>query len=157
LFEPVGLAAIVASLVFVGYQIQQDHEIARSQLSSETIVMLAAIYETMSESDFSDVYVKMLDSPENLSTSEMVQINSHLQAVSQIFFRECFLMRGGVFGECEELIRSHIPLFFGNKYAQTWWEGSLMKAFLPDWVDEEISKLDPDTEMQRIEAVKNDL
>jgi len=153
LLETVGIVAVVASLIFVGYQIQQDHDIARSQLGSETFVMLDNIYEARYDPVLASAYVKMLDSPEELTKVEVFQLNSHLQAMAQIFFRECYLTRRDVFTECEELIRSHIPLYFGNKYAQIWWEGSMMKSFLPEWVDEEISKVDPNTESQRIEAI----
>ena len=153
LIETVGIASLIASLVFVGYQIQQDRDIARSQLGSETFVMLDSIYEARYDPLLAAVYVKMLDSPEELTTVEAFQINSHLQAIAQILFRECYLTRRGVFTECEELILSHIPLYFGNAYAQIWWEGSLMKSFLPEWVDEEISKIDPDTESQRIRGI----
>jgi hypothetical protein len=155
LFETIGLAAIVASLVFVGYQVRQDRAIARAQLGSESIFLLNATYEVMYDPGFSEAYAKMLDNPGGLSTSEMLQINYRLESITGIFFRECYLVRRGVFVGCESLIRTHIPLFFGNKYAQMWWEGSTFKPLLPGWVDEEISKLDPNTEMRKIEAIKN--
>ena len=157
LFEGVGVTAIVASLIFVGYQIQQDHDIARSQLGSETFAMLGQIYEARSGPELSEIYFKMLDSPEELSTVEMLRVNNYLQSVTQLFFRECFLMRRNVFIECEDLIRSHVPLFFGNAYAKKWWEGSMMKRYLPEWVDEEISRVDPQAEIERIEEIRSAL
>jgi hypothetical protein len=155
--ELLGIAAIVASLVFVGFQIQQDRVIARSSLTSETVAMLVGMQHSMSSPESSAVYAKMLDRPGDLSLDEMLQINHRLEAVTQIFFRECYLKNRGVFPDCDRLIRVHLPIFFGNKYAQTWWEGSIMKPLLPNWVGEEIAKLDPDTEMDRIEAIKREL
>ena len=61
------------------------------------------------------------------------------------------------FRECEEMARTNIPLFFGNRYAQSWWEGSKMRPILPNWMDAEIKALDPGTELQRIESVKDGL
>jgi hypothetical protein len=153
-FEALGIAAIVASLVFVGYQIKQERVIARAQLGSETTFLVNAVYEVMYDPDFSDVYSKMLEDSSSLSISEMLQINNRLESVSGIFFRECYLVRRGVFAECEGFIRAHIPIFFGNEYAQKWWKGSKQKSYLPDWVDEEISKLDPKTEMRQIEDIR---
>ena len=157
LFEVVGLAAIVASLVFVGFQIRQDRVIARSELASGTADVLLSIQEMMADPEYARVYAKMLDQPEDLSVEEMLQINRTLQMVSTLFFRECYLTDRGVFVECDGLIRSHMPLYFGNKYAQAWWKDSYMKPNLPNWVSEEIAGLDPDTERQRLEKVKEGL
>ena len=155
--ELLGIAAIVASLVFVGFQIQQDRVIARSSLTSETVAILLEMHDAMSSPESSAVYAKMLERPGDLTLDEMLQINHRLEAFTQIFFRECYLKNRGVFPDCDRFIRVHIPIFFGNRYAQTWWEGSPMKPLLPNWVGEEITKLDPDTEMDRIEAVKREL
>jgi hypothetical protein len=147
--------AVVASLIFVGYQIQQDRDIARAQLGSESIFLLNSLYEAMYDPEFSDTYAKMLDDPDGLSNSEMLQINYRLESVVGIFFRECYLVDRGVFAVCEPLIRTHIPMFFGSEYAQIWWKGSTFRPLLPDWVDEEVLSLDPNTEKQKIEAIKN--
>jgi hypothetical protein len=155
--ELVGISAIVASLIFVGYQIKQDRMIARSELGSETATLLVEIHDAMSNPEWSEVYAKMLDRPGDLSVDEMLQINHRLEAISQIFFRECYLLTRGVFDGCDTVIRTHLPIFFGNRYAQIWWQESMMKPLLPSWVDEEIAKLDPDTEMHRIEAIKREL
>ena len=38
-FEVVGVIAIIASLLFVGFQLRQDHLIAKSALSSEAFAI----------------------------------------------------------------------------------------------------------------------
>ena len=152
--EVVGIAAIVASLVFVGYQIQQDRAIARAQLGSETHGLMNAVYEAMYDPEFSDVYAKMLKDSDSLSTSEMLQINSRLSSVADLFYRECYLVRRGVFAHCDLMIRAYIPRFFGNEYAQKWWKASREQFYLPEWINEEILKLDPDTDLQFIEDIR---
>jgi hypothetical protein len=156
-FEVVGLIAIVASLIFVGFQLRQDRVIARSELGAGTAEAVLSIQEVMADPEQARVYAKMLDHPEDLSVEEMLQINRTLQMVSTLFFRECYLTDRGVFVECEELIRSHMPLYFGNKYAQAWWKESHIKPRLPNWVSEEIAGLDPGTELQRLEKIKEGL
>jgi hypothetical protein len=153
-FETLGLAAIVASLVFVGYQIQQDRAIARAQLGSETHGLINAVYEAMYDPGFSDVYAKMLEDSDSLSTSEMLQVNNRLASVTDLFYRECYLVRRGVFANCDQMIRAYIPRFFGNEYAQKWWKAYPGKSFHPEWIDEEISKLDPETDMRLIEDIR---
>ena len=84
----------------------------------------------------------------------MMQINNRLDAVTDLFYRECYLVRRCVFANCDKMIRAYIPRFFGNEYAQKWWKAHPGKSYLPDWIDEEISKLDPETEMRIIEDIK---
>ena len=119
--------------------------------------MIIETYESMYDPELSRTYAKMLESPDDLTVEEMLQLNSRLEAVTELFFRECYLVRRGVFNECEEMARLNIPLFFGNRYAQSWWEGSKMRPRLPNWMDAEIKALDPGAELQRIESVKDGL
>lgn len=152
--EAIGIATIVASLVFVGYQIQQDRAIARAQLGSETHTLINAVYEAMYDPEFSDVYAKMLEDSDSLSLSEMLQVNNRLNAVTDLFFRECYLVRRGVFANCDQMIRANVPRFFGNEYAQKWWKAQPQRSLLPEWLDEEILKVDPKTDMRIIEDIR---
>ena len=153
--ELIGIAAIVASLVFVGFQIRQDRILARSELGSGTSEMVVAINDAMAEPEFAKVYAKMLDRPEDLSVDEMLQINRRLKMVHELFVRECYLWDRGVFGGCETVIRFSIPLYFGNRYAQSWWKQTeRLPDLIPAWIDEEITSLDPDLERRRLEKIK---
>ena len=58
--ELVGIAAIVASLVFVGLQMRQDHVFARSELGAGSFESLAALRQEMTDSEFAATYAKML-------------------------------------------------------------------------------------------------
>ncbi len=108
----------------------------------------------MYDPEFSNVYAKMLEDSDSLSTSEMLQINNRLLSVTDLFYRECYLVRRGVFPDCEAMIRAYIPVFFGNEYAQKWWKVSKSNLSLPEWIDQEISRLDPETEMRTIESIR---
>lgn len=156
--ETIGVLSIVASLVFVGYQIQQDRVIARAELGSDSVAMDIAIHEALHNPELSGTYWKMLRNPEDLSEVEILQMNNLLQRITELFFRECYLFARGIFPECKQMIESHAPLFFGNKYAQLWWEKETnFKPFLPSWVDAQIKSIDPSIELNNIEALKSRL
>ena len=147
LFETVGLIAVVASLIFVGQQLRQDHVIARSQLGAETFERLEAIHVLKGASEFSEAYAKMLIEPERLTDSERVQLDSMYQMLVNIWVRECYLVARGIYVECGNAIRMQIRRYFGNRYAKSWWKANGASEgiyTLPEWVDSEIENADED-------------
>ena len=158
-FEAIGLIAIVASLVFVGFQLRQDQLIARSELTSDSFHLMIAMNQSLIGPEFASTYAKMLDRPEDLSLDEMVQIDNLLTAVKTMYLRECYLKAREIFVECDAIVRNSARLFFGNRYGQSWWRlnkpprNSNLVEF-PDWVDVEIENLDPNTYRQMLEETK---
>ena len=156
--EAVGVLAIVASLVFVGLQIQQDHSIARAELNSLLVEGSQSLLEIRTRSEFSKSWAKMLEQPEDLSTDEILQINSFLQSVKESFDVHCLLVTFGVFETCEGFLRAHIPIYFGNRYAQMWWKRNAQGgAGLPEWVDEAILGTDPNLDIRKIEQIYSEM
>ena len=156
--ELVGIVAIVASLVFVGIQLRQDQVIARSELTSDSFQLMIELDQNLIDPGFANAFAKMLDRSEDLSTAEMVQIDSLLGTVKSLYQRECFLEARGVFVECEQIVRLTMEKYFGNWYGQSWWR--LNKPLsaddlgsLPDWIDTEIENMDPNGYRQMIEEV----
>jgi hypothetical protein len=120
-FEIVGMFAIVASLVFVGLQMQQDRHLMRAELGAHSQDFSATIDLSLGDPDVSSAWAKMLEHPEDLSLDEMVRVDSVLAAARRLFLRECYLVAMDVFVECEGLIHGQATSYFGNKYAQSWW------------------------------------
>lgn len=157
--ELVGIVAIVASLIFVGMQIRQDHVIARSQLGAGSFESLAALRREMTGSEFASTYARMIERPEQLTTVEQLQVNAYLDAAKFLIIRECYLVVRDIFAECGVLVREYGPYFFGNRYAQTWWRLQSPKnlEFLEDWVDDEISSIDPEYNLKELRAIQEGL
>lgn len=154
--ELVGIAAIVASLVFVGLQMRQDHVIARSELGAGSFESLASLRQEVMGPEFAVTFAKMLERPEQLTTMEQLQINAYLDAAKFLIIRECYLYERGIFTECTVLVREYGPYFFGSTYAQTWWRLQSPKnlTFLPAWVDDEIAGIDPDYNLKELRAIQ---
>jgi hypothetical protein len=125
LFEVVGVAAIVASLIFVGLQLQQDRHLIRAELGAGSQDFSAMVDLALSDPDVSSAWAKMVERPEDLSVEEMLRVNSVLSAARRLFLRECYLMVVDVFIECESLVHGQATQYFGNKYAQSWWRASM--------------------------------
>ncbi len=154
--ELVGIAAIVASLVFVGLQMRQDHAIARSELGAGSFESLASLRQEVMEPEFAATYAKMLEQPEQLTTAEQLQVNAYLDAAKFLIIRECYLYVRGIFGECTVLVRDYGPYFFGSSYAQTWWrlQSPRSLTFLDGWVNDEISSIDPEYNLKELRALQ---
>ena len=60
IFEVVGMLAIVASLIFLGFQVRQDHAIARAELNALLVEGSQALLEIRTRPEFSRTWVKML-------------------------------------------------------------------------------------------------
>ena len=122
--ELIGIAAIVASLIFVGLQLQQDRLLVRSEVGAVSLEFAATVHLAMIDPDISDPWAKMLDQPQNLTPSERLRIDGYLDAVRSVMLRECYLMAMEVFVECDGLVRGLAEKYFANEYAQTWWRNN---------------------------------
>ena len=154
--ELIGIAAIVASLVFVGLQMQQDRVHARAELGADSFSNLASISLAMTNDEFAPVLARAIEGPGELTTAEKLQVNGYLEAYTYLILRDCYLKQRKVFVECEIIVREYGPRFFGNHYAQSWWKlqnpGDL--SFMPPWVDGVIRGIDPDTNIELLDALR---
>ena len=154
--ELIGIAAIVASLVFVGLQMRQDHVFARSELGAGSFESLASLRQAMTSAEFAGTYAKMLEQPAQLTVAEQLQVNAYLDAAKFLIIRECYLYERGIFTECHVIVKEYGPYFFGNSYAQAWWrlQAPRQLKFLEGWVDDEITSIDPEYNLKELQAIQ---
>ena len=119
--EFTGIIAIVASLIFVGFELQQDRQLTRAQLGSNANEFMAQVDLNMSDPDVGLVWGKMLQSPQDLTVGEMAQVDGILRSAYTMMLRECYLVIMEVFSECRTLVGIVARNYFSNEYAQAWW------------------------------------
>ena len=148
--ELTGIVAIVASLVFVGMQMQQDRIHARAELGADSFSNLASLSIELTSGDFSTTIAKSIEQPGELTNAEKLQVNGYLEAFTYLVLRDCYLKEREVFVECDVIVREYAPKFFGNHYAQSWWKHQNPSdlTFLPNWVDEVITGIDPESNLR---------
>jgi hypothetical protein len=83
-------------------------------------------------------------------------VYSLLDAAKFLIIRECYLLQRGIFEECTVFVRDYGPYFFGSKYAQAWWRFQSPRnlTFLYDWVDDEITSIDPEYNLKELRAIR---
>ena len=142
--ELVGLAAILIGIYLVYSEIQQNTQIARAELASETNEYLRSIQEKLSDPQFAAIYVKARHSPYDLTETERLQLNAFFEQLIVIFRREWWLFNLGVFGETETIPRMLAPMFLASGYGEIWWNERKDTYNLSDkvQVDEALSAFD---------------
>jgi len=157
--EFVGIIAIVASLLFVGLELQQDRQLTRAQLGSDANEFMGVVDLGMSDPDVARVWAKMLESPQDLSVAEMVQVDGILRSAYTMMLRECYLKEMDVFSECRTLVSVVARNYFANTYAQAWWRHSNKPSNFnsDEIISEIISGLDVSGNTSLHERIKSDL
>jgi hypothetical protein len=157
--QVVGIFAVVASLIFVGLQMQLDRRLARAELGSGSLEFRAMVELARSDPDISNAWAKMLEHPQDLTVTEMVSVNGILRSANLIAVRECYLLAVEVFVECEGIVSSVAEDFFANEYAQTWWRhNSRSNPFgTADFINDIVTSVEPSGNRSSIEKVRAEL
>ena len=152
--ELVGIAAIVASLVFVGLEMRQQQVLARAELGSQSFEYMRSIRQAFSDTDFARTYVKMLETPSQLTDAEVSMLNGFFHELIQLVERDCYLVGLGVFVNCTSTMNRFYPEYFGNEYAKNWWL-STKRVYRPRLVEQispVIEQLDHDVSRRYLGA-----
>jgi hypothetical protein len=157
--EFVGIVAIVASLVFVGFELQQDRQLTRAQLGSNANEFMAQVDLVMSSPDVALVWEKMLQNPKDLTVGEMAQVDGILRSAYTMMLRECYLVIMDVFSECRTLVELVAENYFSNEYAQAWWRHANKPGDYDsgDVIGEIITSVDVTGNLSLHKNVKSDL
>ena len=157
--EFIGIIAIVASLIFVGLELQQDRQLTRAQLGSNANEFMAQVDLGMSSTDAGLVWAKMLQIPQDLTIAEMVQVDGILRSAYTMMLRECYLVIMEVFSECQTLVGVVAKNYFSNEYAQAWWRYANKPRDYDsgDVIGEIITSVDVSGNLSLHERVKSDL
>ena len=153
--ELIGIAAIVASLVFVGLQMRQDRIHAQAELGGGSFESVSSLRLQLTSSEFAATFAKAIEEPGQLNSTEKLKVNGYLEAFTLLMIRECYMELRGVFDECRILVREYGPYFFGNEYAQSWWDlRDINFSFMPEWYDAEIRAIDPQFNRKQLRALE---
>jgi hypothetical protein len=129
--EIISAIAIVASLIFVGFEIRQNTNHLRRGENNATMEQASAT--RLLTIDMADILVKSSAGGDALSDVEMLKLSTYLREVMwqsyQIFDRE----RGGYFEEGEWLRSSSLTELMANPVARPWWEQA-KQTFPPAFV-----------------------
>ncbi len=131
LAELLGLAAIAASLVFVGIQIKQTQDIARATMRLELSNTSREIIEVMAENP--DAWLVAAGMREPADTVERVRVELLLRGVFRVMESYVYQYHHGFFDEVEwRGYREEISNVMDMPFAREFW-GRVEPGYSPDF------------------------
>ncbi len=126
--QVVGSFGVLAGLILVAFQIQQNTTLVRAELDSNASDAWIAIDASKQSEDFARVLAKAIESPRDLTVAEMVELDGYLFTYVDQLVRDRDLYLLGVFDAPPEvLINNSLHDYFGNEFARSWWEETKWK------------------------------
>lgn len=98
--EIAGGIAIVASLIFVGLQINQNHEMMRAQIRSELATSISERLWNMSQSEYQNIYDMSVNS-DSLAPEDQQRLSMFLGAMFRLYENFYYQYEMGLFDESE--------------------------------------------------------
>ena len=112
---------ILAGLILVGVQINQDNDLTRMQIFSDTTTLRIQMHEALMGENPAPVVMKSLMHPEDLSLEELRVMDAYLlSAVNEARLR-LVLAQAGLRVDSTEA-ENLLIFYFGNRFAQEWWK-----------------------------------
>ena len=133
--QVVGGFGVLAGLILVALQIQQNTVLVRAELLSNAWDAWVEIDASKQGENFAGVLGKAIESPRDLTIAEMVELDGYLYTYLDQLGREHEMYDLGVFDDpWQGLIPISIHGYFGNQFAQSWWAETKWK-FHPEIVE----------------------
>jgi len=119
---------VLVGLLLVVLEIRQNNELARAETSAGTFAMWESLSQSEFQSDINDLFVKSIEHPSELTTSEIMDLNSWLVNVVSIYQRNARMHAMGLAGDPEVGLRGAANYYFTGPFARAWLEEN------KDWI-----------------------
>ena len=151
---------VLVGLVLVVLEINQANVNTTAEMLTNYQDRWFELDLSMQDAEFAQAWAKAIERPDELTTSEMIQISGLLWAFLDQINAHSRLWELGVFDETapstEVIIRGNANVFFGNAFAQSWWAEN-GHTFSRDWVtilNEEIEKTPTSDDLETFERIR---
>lgn len=152
-----GALGIFAGLYFVAMELGQGALLGRAELGSESMSYRQTLLTSIQGEGLAAALAASINDPETLSTEQQVVLDAWYDDVMGQVLRQRYLLSLGIFKDpIEPFARRHARTYFGNAYAQAWWEqnkgkyGDTLLAIM----DPVISALPPDRDQAEFDTLK---
>jgi len=151
---------VLAGILLLGFEIDQANRTTRAEMISIHQDRWIAIDQSWQEADFAIAWARAIESPEDLTIAEMIQISGHLWAymdhISSLHELEELGFLSDEVGTAQSFIGFNTRYFFGNEFAQKWWHEN-KDGLDPDivlWTDAAIKKTSSTRDLEYYERMK---
>lgn len=151
---------VLAGIILLAFEISQSSRTSKAEMISNFQDRWITIDMSWQDAEFASAWAKAMENPEDLSVPEMIQVSGHLFAFIDLVNSNRRLWELGVMTEPmatpEQVIAGNVGIFFGNKFAQSWWieRRSGVNTELVTLIDGEIEKLSATRDFDFYERIR---
>lgn len=137
---------ILAGLILVGLQMQQNERLLKIQLVNQTNESIAAFETAVGGEEIAAIWARSVETPDQLTLADMRALEAVLYAPLVQWINLYRLHESGITEENEwrtEVI-TNAGYFYGTPYGRAWWEiqqTNFQPPFLPSDLKAEIDKV----------------
>ena len=159
----IGNFSVVAGLILVAFQINQSAFLVRAEIGSNSYNRLVENDRVTVDQSFAEVWAKSLEQPENLTISEMIQLEGYLNSLINSLEGDEWLYDIGIFeGTNEDLLSYTSGIISSNRFAMSWWtetrpEHQKYQPVLVEKIDRQISGVPCESDVERLKRIQSRL
>lgn len=113
---------VIVGIAFLILEIRQNSNIATAQVRLDYAAGWRSIDEQRQDEEFAQVYAKSILSPDELSFSEVIQLDGYYTGVIDQMLSAYTASRTGLrSGQFEYVAKQVANGYFSNAYGQAWW------------------------------------
>ena len=159
----IGNFSVVAGLILVAFQINQSAFLVRAEIGTSSYNRLVESDRVIVDPSFAEVWAKSLEQPENLTITEMIQLDGYLYSLIDLLEGDQWLYDIGIYeGSNEDLLAYTSGFIASNRFAMSWWtemksEYGRYQPVLVDEIDRHISSLQVKNGVERFKRIQSRL
>jgi hypothetical protein len=141
---PLANVALLAGLVLVAYELNQNRSLARLDLVNEGNVVQNQIWANLMGDLPGEVIARAIECPEEMTYADFMAMDAYLYTTMNTLYRNYELAQEGIFTaeEWREPVKTYASWFLGNPFGRAWWTEEARSYFPSEFashVDEQVS------------------
>lgn len=148
---------VVAGLILVAYELRENRLFAIAEAKRSAISEWANVSRAQFESEIFEVYVKSFESPESMSSAEMLKMGSWLTSTVGLFDLQYRMYEIGLADDPTADLVNDFQYYLGSRFARAWYaeNRSWLSPHLVEVIDNEIVKTPVETKSSYIEGLRS--
>lgn len=141
---PLANVALLAGLVLVAYELNQNRSLARMDLVNEGNVVQNQIWANLMGELPGEVIARAAECPEEMTYADFMAMDAFLFTSMNTLYRNYELAEEGIFTaeEWRQSVETYASWFLGNPFGRAWWTEEARGFFPPEfasYVDEQVA------------------
>ena len=113
---------VLVGLLLVFVEIRQTNEIARAEARVSALTGWEELKRLEIESDISEIFVKSIENPNELTTSEILRLDAYFVSIITIQQKYIALYDAGLHWDPTETFEDDVEWLFDGPFARAWFE-----------------------------------